>query len=136
MDGNTVQEYLCGPDGLTYEEIDCPSENPVCDNGRCDCPDTDGGRNYYRRGTILGNTDSCFFDTDEVHKLREWYCGKSTAGNLVALDEAVVCPSCGSDNARKLMSSFAVTGSARKGGDSACGSCRPSAGKCSGCGTR
>ena len=49
-------------------------------------------------------------------------------------DEVIECPSCGSDRARKLMSTFAVTGSARKAGGSACGSCRPSAGKCKGCG--
>ena len=49
-------------------------------------------------------------------------------------DEQVECPKCGSTKARKLLSSFAVTGSARRGGGSACGSCSPSAGKCGGCG--
>ena len=52
---------------------------------------------------------------------------------LLRRDEIVTCPVCGGQETRKLMSSFAVTGSARKV-SSSCGSCRPSAGKCKGCG--
>jgi putative FmdB family regulatory protein len=49
-------------------------------------------------------------------------------------DEVITCPQCGSDHAKKLLSSFAVTGGARlKGGGGSCGTCRPSAGKCGGC---
>ena len=47
-------------------------------------------------------------------------------------DEPVECPECGSDQAKRLLSGFAVGGDARRGGDS-CGSCKPSAGKCTGC---
>jgi putative FmdB family regulatory protein len=47
-------------------------------------------------------------------------------------DEVVHCPTCGSDQARKLMSIFATTGSTRLRGGS-CGSC--SGGNCSGCGS-
>lgn len=48
----------------------------------------------------------------------------------------VNCPECGSKRTKKLMSGFAVTGSARKkgGGGGSCGSCKPSGGKCTGCG--
>jgi putative FmdB family regulatory protein len=49
-------------------------------------------------------------------------------------DEVVPCPKCGSERSRKLMSTFAVTGAARLSGRASCGSCKPSAGKCSGCG--
>jgi putative FmdB family regulatory protein len=52
---------------------------------------------------------------------------------LLRRDEEVLCPQCGANRAKKLMSAFAVTGSARLS-NSACGSCKPSAGKCSGCG--
>jgi putative FmdB family regulatory protein len=50
-------------------------------------------------------------------------------------DEAVLCPRCGSGAPRRLMSSFAVTGPARKAKASSCGSCHASPGKCSGCGS-
>jgi putative FmdB family regulatory protein len=51
-------------------------------------------------------------------------------------DEVITCPSCGGEHARKLMSSFAVTGSARLSGGNSCGSCSASPGKCAGCGSR
>ena len=51
---------------------------------------------------------------------------------LLRRDEVAQCPNCGGDKTKKLLSAFAVTGSARRTGGS-CGSCRPSAGKCSGC---
>ena len=92
VDENTVREYLCGPDGLTYEDIDCPEANPVCDNGRCLCPDTDGGRNYYDRGTLLGNTDECFIDDEGQERLREFYCTNDPAGSLSADYTEIACP--------------------------------------------
>jgi len=60
-------------------------------------------------------------------------CGREFEELVLRRDEVIQCPSCGSDQARKLMSAFAVTGGARLAGGS-CGSCRPSAGKCRGCG--
>jgi putative FmdB family regulatory protein len=51
-------------------------------------------------------------------------------------DEVINCPRCGGDRSRKLMSAFAVTGSARHSGGNGCGSCSASPGKCSGCGCK
>ena len=59
-------------------------------------------------------------------------CEKMFEELVMRKDEVIECPSCGSRDARKLMSTFAVAGSARKASAS-CGSCKPSAGKCKGC---
>ncbi len=48
-------------------------------------------------------------------------------------DEVIQCPACGSHQARKLMSPFATTGESRLRSEG-CSSCRPTAGKCAGCG--
>jgi putative FmdB family regulatory protein len=61
-------------------------------------------------------------------------CEKEFEELVLRHDEVIRCPKCGSQRATKLLSSFAVTGSARLGG-AACSSCTPSAGKCSGCGS-
>jgi hypothetical protein len=92
-DESTVREYLCGPNGMTYEDIGCPAANPVCDEGRCSCPDTDGGRNYYRQGTILGQTDECIINPFGEEKLKEYYCDRTLYGDNLSFDyEYVTCP--------------------------------------------
>jgi len=60
-------------------------------------------------------------------------CHKEFEELVLRRDEVIECPSCGSQKIKKLMSRFAVTGEARLAGNGGCGSCRPSAGKCSGC---
>ena len=60
-------------------------------------------------------------------------CGREYEELVLRADEVIQCPCCGSDRARKLMSSFAVGGEARKAGGGGCGSCRPAAGKCGSC---
>ncbi len=75
--GDTVREYICGPDGLDYLDIACPTDQPVCENGRCICQDSDGGKNFYVRGTIGGQTDECLGPDN----LREYFCG----GHLVSV---------------------------------------------------
>jgi len=71
VDESTVRERVCGPNGLEYVDISCPTDAPVCEDGRCICRDTDGGKNYYVRGTIGENIDYC----ETPHTLREYYCG-------------------------------------------------------------
>lgn len=93
VDGNTVREYLCGPNGLTYKDINCSDVNPVCDDGRCGCPDTDGGLNYYRQGTILGHTDECMINAFGEEKLREYHCDRTLYGGELTYDVVyVTCP--------------------------------------------
>ena len=60
-------------------------------------------------------------------------CKREFEELVMSKNEVIECPSCGSRDARKLMSAFAVTGSARKASASSCGTCKPSAGKCKGC---
>lgn len=60
-------------------------------------------------------------------------CGREFEELVLRRDEAIECPDCGSARARKLMSRFAVTGESRKA-SGGCGTCRPAAGKCAGCG--
>ncbi len=61
-------------------------------------------------------------------------CHREFEELVMRSDEVIECPTCGCQDARKLMSCFAVGGDARRaGGGGGCGGCRPSAGKCGGC---
>ncbi len=80
-----IEELLCGPDGLESQIIKCPSE--VCESGRCTCPDTDGGWDYYSQGTVLGNTDYCL----DSSRLAEHSCGLDSFGNFIADTRTVRC---------------------------------------------
>jgi len=68
-----VREYSCGSDGVINQTVRCPSDAPSCSGGRCICPDTDGGWDYYNQGTVFGNTDECL----DYERLREYSCGDS-----------------------------------------------------------
>ena len=61
-------------------------------------------------------------------------CDQEFEELVLRRDEIIQCPACGSQKAKKLMSRFATTGESRLRGD-ACSSCRPTAGKCAGCGS-
>jgi putative FmdB family regulatory protein len=61
-------------------------------------------------------------------------CDREFEDLVMRSSDVVVCPRCGSENAEKLMSAFAVGGDARRSGESSCGSCAPSPSKCSRCG--
>jgi len=85
-DGNTLTEYYCDSRGPGSYTVKCPLG---CSRGACNCPDTDGGWDYYNRGTIAGETDECI---DSTH-LREWSCGRiDSAGNIIPDDKIVDCP--------------------------------------------
>jgi putative FmdB family regulatory protein len=60
-------------------------------------------------------------------------CHREFEELVMRRDEIIECPVCGSSDAKKLMSAFAVGGEARKAGGGGCGSCQPKAGKCAGC---
>lgn len=90
VDDHTVREYSCGPGGLVFHDVACPETDPVCEQGRCRCPDTDGGEDYYRQGTLLGNTDECFTLSPGEERLREYWCGR-VGDDLVAGTTVVEC---------------------------------------------
>ena len=73
-----IEEYSCGPNGIIAEIIPCPV-GKMCIRGRCTCPDTDGGWDYYNVGTVLGHTDECF----TPDWLREYSCGSDPDGNFI-----------------------------------------------------
>ena len=56
IDGRTLNEMTCGPAGVTNVTIRCPQG---CRDGACECPDTDGGWNYYVAGDVDGTADTC-----------------------------------------------------------------------------
>jgi len=86
-----VREYFCGENGIEEIILDCPAELPLCNMGRCTCPDTDGGLNYYTYGVVSTDpvvADQCL-DEDT---LREYTCGVDATGNLIADPHDVDCP--------------------------------------------
>lgn len=86
VNSGTVREYYCGPNGVESQTVRCPP-NMLCSEGRCTCPDTDGGWDYYNRGTIDGQTDYCINDT----LLREFSCGTDAYFNFIAASRNVSC---------------------------------------------
>ncbi|MDD1683696.1 MAG: thrombospondin type 3 repeat-containing protein [Methanoregula sp.] len=69
IDSRTLNEMTCGPAGATNVTIRCPQG---CRDGACECPDTDGGWNYYVAGNVdlPGTTDTCVGD----YNLTEYAC--------------------------------------------------------------
>ncbi|MBN2518016.1 MAG: hypothetical protein JXB14_04165 [Candidatus Altiarchaeota archaeon] len=81
---NALMEYFCNDkDQLDVIKIYCPNG---CFEGLCICDDSDGGKNYFKKGSLiverpadifpkpslvsLTRTDVCLSDTE----LREYYC--------------------------------------------------------------
>jgi hypothetical protein len=82
----SVREYYCGPNGVENQTVRCPPDM-LCSEGRCTCPDTDGGWDYYNQGTIDGQTDYCINTT----WLREFSCGTDLRGYFSAVSRNVSC---------------------------------------------
>ena len=74
-----VKELYCGPNGVSNQTVKCPP-GTTCSVGRCYCPDTDGGWDYFNVGTVLGHTDECL----NSDWLREYSCGSDPDGNFIA----------------------------------------------------
>jgi hypothetical protein len=82
-DSNMVIELYCDENNMpASESYSCPNAS-TCLNGACRCSDTDGGREYYTRGTAVGHTDECL----SHGRLKEYFCGPSGVEN-----ESVICP--------------------------------------------
>ena len=93
VNDSQIREYFCGPGGLESVIADCPYG--TCDNDRCTCPDTDGGRNYFEQGTVLGQTDECEYiegpDGRYEAWLTEYYCETTATGTFFAGSARVQC---------------------------------------------
>ncbi len=82
-DSYTVAEGYCS--GLLAKETDIGcAQDEICSSGKCieaKCADSDGGIDYYTKGTAtkgqLSNTDTCNSKT----QVREYYCSE---GNIVS----------------------------------------------------
>ena len=83
LDSRTLREYVCGQSPESVE-ITCTAG---CRDGACICPDTDGGRNYYQSGTLLGRADACL-DQDS---LLEFYCGIDKNAALTVFNVTFRC---------------------------------------------
>jgi hypothetical protein len=60
LSSRRLREYYCDDGELRYDDIECYS----CVDGACVCEDSDGGVDYFERGTTsVGNTDYCFDTT-------------------------------------------------------------------------
>lgn len=91
-DGMVKSEFVDLPVGYTCEDdVDAFVEFEE------NCTDTDGGQNYYEKGTTTGllsgvdysGTDSCSAETGELH---EFYCNGQNVGNeFVERPEGYVC---------------------------------------------
>jgi len=69
--GGRLTEYVCTDQGIESVEVKCPFG---CTNGACNCPDSDGGKDYFNEGTISGHTDSC-----SGSELTEYFCSAASA---------------------------------------------------------
>ncbi|MBW2996229.1 hypothetical protein KY332_02905 [Candidatus Woesearchaeota archaeon] len=96
IDGFTLQEGFCDKETMQFEEHTCPNG---CENGACvgECTDSDGGLNYYGRGTVHGLelpdvwdtwTDYCGEAGEEEGKLVEYVCRTDDYGEKVLYE----CP--------------------------------------------
>ncbi len=82
-----VREFSCGASGPVTQDIVCPS-GTTCSTGKCRCPDSDGGWNYYDGGENGDTMDTCI---DEF-TLREFGCGYTdTRGVYHAESRDVAC---------------------------------------------
>jgi len=86
VSSGTVREYYCGPNGVESQTVRCPPDM-LCLEGRCTCPDTDGGWDYFNQGTVAGQTDYCINTT----LLREFSCGTDAYFNFIAVSRNVSC---------------------------------------------
>jgi hypothetical protein len=90
INGSTLNEMTCGPLGATNITIRCPQG---CRDGACECPDTDGGWNYYVAGNVDGTPDTCVGN----YNLTEYACTYQNGMQGVG-SRNVTCPyGCDSD---------------------------------------
>jgi hypothetical protein len=83
-----IQEYYCDLNGVNSQIVRCPYESCDSLHGTCTCPDTDGGWNYYRQGTVAGSTDYCI----DSSTLLEFNCGLDFRGSFIADSRLIGCP--------------------------------------------
>jgi hypothetical protein len=92
---NTVKSY-CTKDKTELTTL-CDKAVETCRKGSClkiselPCSDSDGGKNYYKRGTLVdGLFEEHADDCDDDDTLIEWYCSGGTKG--FARSEQHTCP--------------------------------------------
>ncbi|MGV8084932.1 MAG: Kazal-type serine protease inhibitor family protein [Candidatus Bilamarchaeum sp.] len=90
LDDNTVTEYYCVGNRQESDDINC-ARGDSCNNGRCEessCTDSDGGRDYYTRGTVEKGDDSYEDRCSGSNRVVEYYCR-----NNEVEDESYLCQS-------------------------------------------
>jgi len=100
--GSDVKEYFCEDNSPNSEVISC-SSGYTCEDGVCvvgddderDCTDSDGGKNYYEKGTVkedYSRTDNCMVREGYL-KLVEYYCSDTITADGDYTDfVAIRCP--------------------------------------------
>lgn len=103
IDGRTLSEAYCGLDGVATIAFRCPEG---CSDGVCECPDSDGGENYYERGSLYDSEDFCrpenvtattplnrTINVTVNRTLVEYYCSATADGiTQFAANRTVRCP--------------------------------------------
>jgi hypothetical protein len=87
-DATHLKEWSCTGQGPEDSIIECPFG---CADGACVCPDTDGGKNYYARGIIDGNTDWIDYCIDPSD-LNEYYCASLVSDGDAVGQQVIHCP--------------------------------------------
>jgi len=77
--GDTLSEYYCSSNQIVSTTYTCPYG---CSNGACEeqpyCTDSDGGKDYLTKGTLIIGVDYASDRCLDLTTLREYYCTRDS----------------------------------------------------------
>jgi len=92
VDDEHVEEYICTSDGVSSTIVRCPRG---CSDGACNCPDSDGGWDYYNSGGFFPRYGEYVFDRCiDKDYLKEVSCGgiNTETNEIIPEYKTIKCP--------------------------------------------